>query len=303
MAKNQRPALGKGIGALLEDSAAAVTPREPRTPPAAPAFHNGPEIAVDAIEPNPHQPRKHFDDEALRELSESIKNLGLIQPVTVRETKNGKYQIISGERRYRAARMAGLETIPVFIRSGDEEEKNTLICALVENIQREDLNPLEIAVTYQRLLDEGRLTQETLSERVGKKRSTVANYLRLLQQPAEVQAAVRANTITMGHARAIAGLRESKDQIKAVRKTIDEGLSVRQVENLVKKLTQPETANTPQTPPPPPETDSAIKEAMQRCFNLHVTIKHSDAGPSITIPFKNGEEMDAFLIKLNNLNA
>ncbi|MDR2359348.1 MAG: ParB/RepB/Spo0J family partition protein [Prevotellaceae bacterium] len=303
MAKNQRQALGKGIGALLGDTE-PVTPREQRERPVeTPAFNSGPEIAIEAIEPNPHQPRKHFDEDALQELSESIKNLGIIQPVTVRETKNGKFQIISGERRYRAARMAGLETLPVFVRADGEEEKSALLAALVENIQREDLNALEIAVTYQRLMEEGNLTQEELSGRVGKKRATVANYLRLLQQPAEVQAAIRGNSITMGHARAIAGLPENKDQIKIVRKTVDEGLSVRQVEELVKKMAQPKEKKQPEEVNLP-GVDKELKEAMKRCFNVHIAIKHNNKGNgSITIPFQNDAEMNEFLAKLNNFNG
>ncbi|MDR0582511.1 MAG: ParB/RepB/Spo0J family partition protein [Prevotellaceae bacterium] len=304
MAKNQRQALGKGIGALLGD-AEPVAPREPRAHVVeTPAFSGGSEIAIEAIEPNPHQPRKHFDEDALQELSASIKNLGIIQPVTVREIRNGKFQIISGERRYRAARMAGLETIPVFVRAGDDEEKDVLICALVENIQREDLNALEIAFTYQRLMEEGSLTQEELSERVGKKRSTVTNYLRLLQQPAEVQAAIRENSITMGHARAIAGIPDNKSQIKVLRKTVDEGLSVRQVEELVKKMTQPKEIKKQPEEAISAGMDSELKEAMKRCFNVTIAIKHNNKGNgSITIPFQNEEEMNGFLTKLNNFNG
>ncbi|MDR3133305.1 MAG: ParB/RepB/Spo0J family partition protein [Prevotellaceae bacterium] len=299
----KRTALGMGLGALLGD--AESTPREPKERPAGePVFNGVSDIAMEAIEPNPHQPRKHFDEEALQELAESIKNLGIIQPVTVRELKSGKFQIISGERRYRAARMAGLETIPVFVRSGGDEEKSVLVCALVENIQREDLNALEIAVTYQRLMEEGGLTQEALSERIGKKRSTVANYLRLLQQPAEVQAAVRESYITMGHARAIAGLPEGKDQIKALRKTLDEGLSVRQVEELVKKIAQPKEIKKQPEETALPEIGRELKEAMKRCFDVEIAVKRSNKGNgSITIPFKNDEEMNEFLSKLNSLNG
>ncbi|MDR2802403.1 MAG: ParB/RepB/Spo0J family partition protein [Prevotellaceae bacterium] len=304
MAQRQRPALGRGIGALLDD-AGVVTQREPKERIAEePAFSDGSEIAIEAIEPNPHQPRKHFDDDALQELSDSIKSLGVIQPITVHKLKNGKFQIISGERRYRAARMAGLETIPVFVRTSNDDEKNVLICALVENIQREDLNALEIAVTYQRLMEEGNLTQEELSGRIGKKRSTVANYLRLLQQPAEVQAAIREGNITMGHARAIAGLAEDKDQVKVVRKTVDEGLSVRQVEELVKKLAQPKEVKKQPEEAVLPEIDSALTEAMKRCFNVRIAIKRNNKGKgSIAIPFRNDEEMNEFLAKLNNFTG
>jgi ParB family chromosome partitioning protein len=304
MAQKQRPALGKGIGALL-GNADDVAPREPREHSVeTPALGGESEVAIEAIEPNPHQPRKHFGEEALQELAESIKNLGIIQPIIVHKTGNGKYQIISGERRYRAARIAGLETVPVFVHAIDNEEKDVLIRALVENIQREDLNALEIALTYQRLMEEGDLTQETLSERIGKKRSTVANYLRLLQQPAEVQAAIRENNITFGHARAIAGLSDDINQIKLVRKTVGEGLSVRQVEELVKIITQPKEAKKQPEKPVLPEVDSALKEAMKRCFDVRIAIKRNNKGNgSITIPFENDEEMNEFLTKLNNLNG
>jgi ParB family chromosome partitioning protein len=299
----KRPALGKGIGALLGD-APPVAPRERKEHPAEePASGSGLEIALEAIEPNPNQPRKHFDEEALQELAESIKTLGVIQPITVRQIDNGKFQIISGERRYRAARRAGLEAIPAFIRPADDN-KEVLVLALVENIQREDLDALEIAFTYQRMMDEGALTQEEISGRVGKKRSTVANYLRLLQQPAEVQAAIRERQITMGHARAIAGLPEPKDQIKIVRKTVDEALSVRQVEELVQKMAQPKPEKKPVEDHALSGVDSELKEAMKRHFNVRIAIKRSGKGAgSIAIPFASEEELHGLLDKLNNFNA
>jgi ParB family chromosome partitioning protein len=301
MAKRQ--ALGKGMGALLSDAPPA-TPRERKEHPAEePASGSGLEIALEAIEPNPNQPRKHFDEEALQELAESIKTLGVIQPITVRQIDNGKFQIISGERRYRAARRAGLEAIPAFIRPADDN-KEVLVLALVENIQREDLDALEIAFTYQRMMDEGALTQEEISGRVGKKRSTVANYLRLLQQPAEVQAAIRERQITMGHARAIAGLSEPKDQIKIVRKTVDDALSVRQVEELVQKMAQPKPEKKPVEDVALSGVDSELKEVMQRRFNVRIAIKRSGKGAgSIAIPFASEEELHGFLDKLNNFNA
>jgi ParB family chromosome partitioning protein len=301
----KRPALGQGLGALLRDTE-PVAPRgesPARQPDEEPALSIGAEIPIDNIEPNPHQPRRDFNEEALRELADSIKNLGVIQPITVHVIRNGKFQIISGERRYRAARMAGLETIPAFIRTVDDEEKSILIQALVENIQRENLNALEIAVTYQRLMDEGSLTQDDLSRRIGKKRSTVANYLRLLQQPAEVQAAVRTSAISMGHARAIAGLQDDKDQVRLVRMAIDKALSVRQVEDIVKKAAQPKPPKTTAADAAPDPTEGALKEAMKRCFNVNITLRRNEKGNSIlTIPFGSDEEINEFLTALNLRN-
>jgi ParB family chromosome partitioning protein len=293
----KRSALGKGIGALLED-AETVTPRErkERTQEAT-EWSGVSKIEIERIEPNPDQPRKRFDEEALQELADSIASLGVLQPITVRDIGRGKYQILSGERRYRAVRMAGLETIPAYVRSTDDDE--VLIVALTENIQREDLDALEIALCYQRLMDECNLTQARLSERVGKKRATVANYLRLLEQPAEVQAAIRERQITMGHARAIAGLPDHKSQIKTVRKTVDEGLSVRQVEALVKKLQQPPAGKKPVPDLPLPNHYQQLMEVLEQRFNSHIAIKRNEKGRgSITIPFANDDEVKEFLTRL-----
>lgn len=192
------------------------------------------QIELSKIFPNPNQPRTSFDEEALAELSDSISKLGVIQPITVKKNNDGTFMIISGERRFRASQLAGLETIPAYVREVDDQ---TLIeMALVENIQREDLNAIEIALSLQRLIDECNLKQETLAERVGKKRSTISNYLRLLKLPNEVQLAVREELISMGHARAIINVENYADQIAILKKTIKKQLSVRQVEELVKKL-------------------------------------------------------------------
>ncbi len=305
----KKAALGRGLSALIADADTVSTPRpERKERPAAQPVETTEqpvggvsEISLDAIEANPEQPRKHFDEEALQDLAKSIKNLGVIQPITVREVKRGKYQIISGERRYRASKIAGVDTIPAFVRSTEDDD--VLMVALVENIQREDLDAIEIAVSYQRLMDECRLTQEEMSERVGKKRSTVANYLRLLSQPAEVQAAVRERKISMGHARAIAGLSEDKDQIKIVRKAVDEGLSVRQVEELVRRATQP-AATKKQVLHEDislPENYFHLIEAMERIFNSNIAVKRSEKGSgSITIHFANDEEINDFLARLSN---
>lgn len=190
------------------------------------------EIEIELIDANPNQPRREFDGEALKELSESISEIGIIQPITLRKMDNGRYQIIAGERRWRASKLAGLATIPAYIRTADDE--NVMEMALVENIQRQDLNSLEIALAYQHLMDSYDLTQERLSERVGKKRTTVANYLRLLKLPAPVQVALQNNEIDMGHARALLAIEDPKTQVKFFKDIQQKGYSVRQVEDMVK---------------------------------------------------------------------
>lgn len=189
----KKNALGKGLGALLQDAAEEIKPR------GGSGSSMQEELKLSDIRPNPHQPRTSFDEEALNELAASIKSIGIVQPITVREIGDGKYEIIAGERRYRASKIAGLETIPAYIRKAEED--TVLELALIENIQREDLNAIEIAISYQRLLEECRLTQDALSERVGKKRTTISNYLRLLKLPAPIQLAIKERKISMGHAR------------------------------------------------------------------------------------------------------
>ena len=295
----KKPVLGRGLGALMGDATAVNNPRErvsveqPEKP-----GDNVTELKLSAIEANPGQPRTHFDDEALQELTESIKAVGLIQPITVRELSAGRYQIISGERRFRASKLAGLKTIPVYIRTADDKE--LLEMALVENIQREDLDAIEVAISFQRLVDEFSFTQEQLSERVGKKRATVANYLRLLRLPAEIQLFIRERKLSMGHARAIAGIDDEKFQLKIARKTIDEELSVRQVEELIKKHSRP-----PVEKPAPaggqelPETYFHLIELLGVYFNNNINIKRNEKGEGqITIHFANDEEVNRFISKL-----
>lgn len=223
--------LGKGLSAIFDIENLSNAPRK--------SFQSGgiSEIAIENITPNASQPRTVFEPEALAELSQSISRLGVIQPITVKELDNGKYFIISGERRYRASLAAGLTSIPAYVRPAENEM--LLEMALVENIQREDLGPMEIAVTMQHLVQEYRLTQEQLAERIGKKRSTVANYLRLLKLPAEIQFALREELITMGHARALITLEKAEQQVKLLARIIDSALSVRQVEEIVKNKTTP----------------------------------------------------------------
>ena len=230
MSNQKKPALGKGLSALLQNSETDITAKS--TEEKAAILGSVAEIPIEQIEVNPFQPRTNFDKEALAELALSIKELGVVQPITVRKLGYGKYQLISGERRFRASKMAELETIPAFIRVANDQEM--LEMALVENIQRENLDAIEVALSYQRLVDECSLTQEELSKRVGKKRSTVANYLRLLKLPPEIQAAIRDGKLSMGHARALISVPETKKQLQYFRLILAKGLSVRQTEELVK---------------------------------------------------------------------
>ena len=201
----KRSALGRGLGALITDAAEDPKPRTE-------AVSAIQELSLGDIYPNPYQPRTEFDEEALNELAASIRSIGIVQPITVRSVDGGKYEIIAGERRFRASKLAGLETIPAYIRKTEDE--SLLELALIENIQREDLNAIEVAISYQRLLDECRLTQDALSERVGKKRTTISNYLRLLKLPAQIQLAIRDKKISMGHARAIINIEDPDTEIR-----------------------------------------------------------------------------------------
>ena len=229
---SKKPALGRGLGALLQDSETDITIRS-SAKEAGHIVGAVANIAISSIETNPFQPRTQFEKDALLELSNSIKELGIIQPITVRKLGYGKYQLISGERRFRASQVIGLTEIPAFIRIANDQEM--LEMALVENIQRQDLDAIEIAFSYQKLIEECNLTQEKMSERVGKKRSTVANYLRLLKLPAEIQLAIRTKDISMGHARALVNISDEKKQLTLSRRIVKEGLSVRQVEDVVKE--------------------------------------------------------------------
>ena len=228
---DKKRALGKGLSALLKNAETDITSTE--------SFENTnntvgsiSELAIEQIEVNPFQPRTDFDEDSLQELAISIKELGIIQPLTVRKLGYDKYQLISGERRFRASQIAELKSIPAYIRIANDQEM--LEMALVENIQREQLNPVEVALSYQRLIDECKLTQEKMSERVGKKRSTITNYLRLLKLPAEILAALRDETISMGHARALINVKDNQTQINIFRDAVDNGFTVREIEQIVK---------------------------------------------------------------------
>lgn len=298
MAKLQT-GLGRGLDALISDVSSIQ--RRAEAGNAKSGQHSSLtgtlEIDVNKIEPNPYQPRAEFSEELIAELAESIKVLGLIQPITVRETSEGKYQIISGERRYRASKMAGLSTIPAYIKKTDNQ--GMLEMAIVENIQRENLNSIEIAISFQRLMDECNLTQEAMSQRVGKKRATVANYLRLLKLPPVIQIAIRENKITMGHAKALLGLEEDKEKIKVTDTIIKRGLSVRETEALVQKMNNPSAEKGTEEIPELPPHYCRVIEALGRFCNNNVSAKRSEKGiGTVTLHFSGDQEFNNFLTAL-----
>jgi ParB family chromosome partitioning protein len=289
--------LGRGLDAIFESE-------ELTGPKAAKPMHATGEVAVKDIAPNPKQPRRHFDEEALSELADSVRVLGVIQPVTVARAGEGKYTIISGERRWRAARMAGLETVPVYVREVDDQTLHEM--ALVENIQRQDLNAMEVAISLQRLMDECELTQDRLSERVGKKRSTIANYLRLLKLPSEVQLAVKEGLISMGHAKAIAAAPEGS-QVGLLKKTVKKGLSVRQTEELASAATNgapvATTASHAEHERELPESYSRLVEMLERVFGSNISLKSTPKGKNkIVIEFDNDNDVERFIEQLRIKN-
>jgi ParB family chromosome partitioning protein len=257
------------------------------------------EVALDMIKVNPNQPRREFDEVALQELADSIKEIGIIQPITLRKVDDSQYQIIAGERRYRASLKAGLKTIPAYVRTADDE--NVMEMALIENIQREDLNAIEIALAYQHLIEQYELTQERLSERVGKKRTTIANYLRLLKLPAPIQMALQNKSIDMGHARALITLDDPKLQVKLLGEIEQNGYSVRRVEEMVKAVSQGETVvSSGQRIAPKkaklPEEFNMLKEHLSEYFHTKVQLTCSEKGKGkISIPFSNDEELERII--------
>ena len=302
MAKIQT-GLGRGLGALISDvnsiqKAAGKQNVEPQRP-----LVSTSEIEISKIEPNPYQPRTEFNQEALEELAASIKLLGLIQPITLRPLDNGRYQIISGERRFRASQLAGLERVPAYIRKTDDQ--GMLEMAIVENIQREDLDAIEVALSFQRLIEECSLTQEAMAERVGKKRATVTNYLRLLKLPAEIQFAIRAKKITMGHAKALLALESDKEQLKLANQIVEQDLSVRQIEQKIQKLGQKKEKKVKEEAPviELPDSHFRVIEIVGKYFNNNITAKRDNKGTGeITIRFNNDAEVEEFLKALENSN-
>lgn len=297
-----KQALGKGIRALL-----STIDEELKTTaegvPAVSGQNAGTmtRIPVDQIEVNPKQPRRDFDEQALKELSESIALHDIIQPVTVVKLSPTKYQLISGERRWRASKMAGLKDIPAYIRTADDQ--GMLELALLENLQRENLNAIEVALSYKRLMDEVGLTQEQVAERMKKERSTVTNYLRLLKLPPDIQKAVRDGVLSMGHARAIIGLEQVDQQLYAFRETTEKGLSVRQTEQLVKDLLQEKSGaagKTAESTAKLPPAYKRIEDNMASHFSTKVKLDRKKNGKgSVVIEFYNDEDLERIMDKMN----
>ncbi len=297
---SKKKALGRGLSALLSD-----TPEDERlevdvTNPVGShntgaAQENLNEIPLTEIETNPFQPRQHFDQEALKELAESIKVHGIIQPITVRKLAPHQYQLISGERRFQASKLAGLTSIPAYIRTADDQQM--LEMALIENIQRENLNPIEVALSYQRLISECNLKQEELGDRVGKNRSTVTNYLRLLKLPPDIQIALRDNRLSMGHARAIINVDNPESQLYIFKKILSEDLSVRKVEELARQLMSEnkEQPVKPATNTPHTKEISQLQSNLSSHFGTKVSVRSDGKKGEIRIPFLSVEDLNRIL--------
>lgn len=284
----KRNALGRGLGALIDDAEkmkqnAGIS-----------------EIEISNIEANPFQPRSKFDAESLKELADSIREIGLIQPITLRKMDENKYQIIAGERRFRAAQLAGLKSLPAYIRKAKDD--GMLEMALVENIQREDLDAIEIAVSYQRLMEELEFTQEDLSSRVGKKRSTIANYLRLLKLPAIIQKGLREKQISMGHARAIINIEDTDTQTMIYNQIIKYGFSVRKVEEIVRDLNEEnDEIETKAKKQKFPKEYQIIKKQLDSIFNSRIGFSMNDKGKGkIVIPFKSAKDLERIVKIIEN---
>ena len=295
VAHKKFPALGRGLDALIS------TAEELHTSGSSSIS----EVPVFKIKANPNQPRREFSTEALQELAESIRQIGIIQPITLRLMEDGTYQIIAGERRWRASQMAGLTSIPAYVRTADDE--NMMQMALVENIQREDLNAIEIALAYQNLIEQYNLTQDKLSEKVGKNRATIANYLRLLKLPAQVQVALQNKEVDQGHARALLGLDKPSLQVKLFNEIKEKGYSVRQVEEMVKALNNGETLKSGRRTLKPagkklPEEYAELQGRLRDMFSTKVQMTCSGQGKGkITIPFASEEELERIITTLDRL--
>ena len=290
-AMNKRSALGRGLDALIDMGEIETSGTSSIN-----------EIELSHIQPNPDQPRREFDEQSLEELAASIREIGIVQPISLRQQANGSYQIIAGERRYRAAHLAGLSTIPAYIRTVEDEA--VMEMALIENIQREDLNAIEIALSFKKLIDQYNLTQEQLSERVGKKRTTVANYLRLLKLPAEVQIGLRDKLIDMGHARALLSVENASVQLELYKAIISEGLSVRKVEELARNMAQAPAKEAKKVARSSAQRQeyNLLRNHLSNFFGLKVQFTCDDKGKGkIGIPFKNEEELERIIALLDKL--
>ncbi len=286
--KTTKRVLGRGLDAILSSPDTDITSKDISGNYVAGAIA---ELEVDQIDANPFQPRTDFDEAMLRELAESIKNQGVIQPVTVRKMGREHYQLIAGERRLKASKMAGLKTIPAFIRVANDEQM--LEMALIENIHRQNLNAIEVAISYKRLIEECALTQEQLSEKVGKNRTTITNFLRLLKLPPEIQIALRDGTISMGHARALIAVENEATQLRLLKLVLDEGLSVRQIEQMVREMNQPRGKRKKTSSAELPEKYKKISALLSDALGTRVSLKRNNKGAgSIVISFKDDESLD-----------
>ena len=288
----KRNALGRGLDSLIS--------MDDVQPSGSSAIN---EIAIHLIKPNPDQPRTNFNEEALEELATSIREHGIIQPLTVRAADAGTYMIISGERRFRAAKLAGLESVPAYVRTANDGQITEM--ALIENIQREDLNAIEIALTFRKLIDQYELTQARLSERIGKKRATIANFLRLLKLPAEVQLGLRDKTVDMGHARALLSVEKPTQQLRLYNEILKKGLSVRQVEQRAKEINE-ESANGDAPKPGKEKSRSSefdvLKKHLSKSFGVPVNMSCSANGKGkITFQFSNEAELERIIALFDTL--
>ncbi|MBU3837673.1 MAG: ParB/RepB/Spo0J family partition protein [Candidatus Phocaeicola faecigallinarum] len=289
MAVQKKFALGRGLDALISNEEVKTS-----------GSSNIGEIELSKISANPNQPRREFDPIALQELADSIAEVGIIQPITLRKINDDSYQIIAGERRYRASALAGLKTIPAYIKTADDE--NVMEMALIENIQREDLNSLEIALAYQHLIEQYELTQERLSERVGKNRTTIANYLRLLKLPATIQMALKNKEIDMGHARALLSVDNPHTQLKIFNEIIANGYSVRKVEEMVKALNSEKQEKPVAAKGKLPETFGVLQNHLSNFFGTSVQLSCSAKGKGkISIPFKDEADLERIMEILDSL--
>lgn len=308
MSNKEPRGLGRGLGAILGDSAALDQLRKPVGYVNKEIVSNRTQsdgsadivrIPAGMIEPNPFQPRMSFDTEALEELTASIRSLGLIQPITVRKTDDGKYQIISGERRFRACKAAGMDIIPAYIRAASDQ--SMLEMAIVENIQREDLDPIEVALGYRRLIEECNLTQEQMASRIGKKRASVTNYLRLLRLPAKVQHDLKVGLLSVGHAKVILGVEDPQLQEELCDLTVKGGLSVRQLEDKVRKLMREDDVRRPEYTQELPDEYFRVLEHIGKYFEQDISLKRSSGGKgTMTIRFNSDAEVQRFLKALED---
>ena len=291
MAAGKRNALGRGLDALINMNDIETSGTSSIS-----------EIELSRIQPNPDQPRREFDDESLAELAASIRELGIVQPISLRQLNNNTYQIIAGERRYRAAKIAGLATIPAYIRTVEDEA--VMEMALIENIQREDLNAIEIALSFSKLIEQYKLTQEQLGERVGKKRTTISNYLRLLRLPAEVQIGLRDKIIDMGHARALLSIENATVQLELYKLIVAEGLSVRKVEELARSMTQVPAQSAKKIAKHTAHNKeyTLLRNHLSGFFGTKVQLTCNENGKGkISIPFKNEEELERLIALFDKL--